>query len=128
MKLLLDTHTFLWFIAGNTTLSVKCRAMIEADENEKLVSIASVLEIAIKCSMGKLSLEKPFAELIPQQIHRNNFRLHQLTIENGVALARLPFHHRDPFDRMIIAQSLVENLPILSNDGAFDAYGVKRIW
>jgi PIN domain nuclease of toxin-antitoxin system len=128
VKLLLDTHSFLWFIAGNTRLTPKCRAMIEDDENEKLVSIASVLEIAIKTSIGKLSLDQPFADLIPKQLRQNNFQLHPLTLENATLLANLPFHHRDPFDRMIIAQSLTENLPVLSNDEAFDAYGVKRIW
>lgn len=128
MKLLLDTHAFLWFIAGNTKLNLKCRALIEDDDNDKLVSIASILEIAIKTSLGKLSLERPFADLIPQQLHRNDFGLHQLTLGHATVLAGLPFHHRDPFDRMIIAQSLTENMPVISNDEAFDAYGIKRIW
>jgi PIN domain nuclease of toxin-antitoxin system len=128
VKLLLDTHAFLWFIAGDTKLSLKCRALIEDDENEKLVSIASVLEIAIKTSLGKLALERPFADVIPQQLLRNNIRLQQLTLADAIRLANLPFHHRDPFDRMIIAQSLTENLSVLSNDEVFDAYGVKRIW
>lgn len=128
MKLLLDTHAFLWFIAGNLALSRKVRALIEADDNQKLVSVASLTEIAIKTSLGKLTLEQPFAEIIPQQLRRNGFHLHPFTMEHAISLATLPFHHRDPFDRMIIAQSLVENLPVLSNDSAFDAYGVERLW
>lgn len=128
MKLLLDTHAFLWFIAGNLALSRKVRALIEDDSNEKLVSIASITEIAIKTILGKLSLAQPFAEIIPQQLRRNDFYLHPFTMEHAISLSKLPFHHRDPFDRMIIAHSLVENLPVLSNDGAFDAYGVERIW
>jgi PIN domain nuclease of toxin-antitoxin system len=128
VKLLLDTHAFLWFIAGNTALSRKCRTLIEDDDNQKFVSIASITEIAIKTSLGKLSLKHPFDEIIPQQLRRNNFYLHPFTIEHAILLSKLPFHHRDPFDRMIVAQSLVENLPVLSNDGALDAYGIKRIW
>lgn len=128
MKLLLDTHAFLWFIAGNLALSRKCRELIEDDNNQKLVSIASITEIAIKTSLGKLSLEQSFEEFIPQQLRRNNFYLHPFTLEHAMALSKLPFHHRDPFDRMIIAQCLTENLPILSNDGVFDAYGVNRLW
>ena len=128
MKLLLDTHAFLWFIAGNTALSGKCRTLIEDDDNEKVVSIASITEIAIKTSLGKLSLEKSFAEIIPQQLRRNNFYLRPFTVEHAILLSKLPFHHHDPFDRMIVVQSLTENLPVLSNDNALDAYGVKSIW
>jgi PIN domain nuclease of toxin-antitoxin system len=128
VKLLLDTHAFLWFITGNLALSRKCRTLIEDDNNQKFVSIASVTEIAIKTSLGKLALERPFAEIIPQQLRGNNFHPLAFTIEHAVSLSRLPFHHRDPFDRMIIAQSLTENLPVLSNDSAFDAYGVERVW
>ena len=128
MKLFLDTHAFLWFIAGNPRLSQTCRALIEDDANEKLVSIAGITEIAIKSSLGKLLLERPFAELIPQQLLQNDFHLHPLSLETTVCLSKLPFHHRDPFDRMMAAQCLVENLPVLSSDEIFDAYGVRRIW
>jgi PIN domain nuclease of toxin-antitoxin system len=128
VKLLLDTHAFLWFIAGNLALSRKVRALIEEDNNQKLVSIASIIEIAIKTSLGKLFLDRPFAEIIPQQLCENNFHLHPFTVEHAVSLSKLPFHHRDPFDRMIIAQSQTENMPVLSNDSAFDAYGIERIW
>lgn len=128
MKLLLDTHAFLWFIEGNTKLSRKARSLIEEDENEKLVSMASLLEIAIKTSLGKLLLDQPFEDFIAGQLQRNDFHLFPLTTVHAVGLSRLPFHHRDPFDRMIIAQSLVENISVLSSDAAFDNYGIQRIW
>lgn len=128
MKLLLDTHSFLWFIEGNLNLSQKARALIESDENEKLVSVASVFEIAIKSSLGKLVLSKPLEQVIPAQIYSNEFHLLPLTVADAIELSHLPFHHRDPFDRMIIAQSVIHGIPIISKDEAFDAYGIKRIW
>jgi PIN domain nuclease of toxin-antitoxin system len=128
VKLLLDTHAFLWFIAGDSALSQKCRTLIEAYSNQKYVNIASVTEIAIKTSLGKLSLEKPFVEIIPQQLHRNNFHLLPFTVAHAIALAKLPFYHRDPFDRMIVAQSLVENFPVLSKDSVLDGYSLNRLW
>lgn len=128
MKLLLDTHALLWFISGDTALSSKGRALIEDVANDKLVSIASLWEIAIKHSLGKLPLAKPFDQLIPEQLQRNGFDVLALTVEHTVKVAQLPFHHRDPFDRMLAAQCLVEDLPVVSNDDAFDAYGVKRFW
>jgi len=128
VKLLLDTHAFLWFIDGNTKLSRKARSLIEEDENEKLVSMASLLEIAIKTSLGKLRLDQPFENFISLQLQHNDFHLFPLTTAHAVGLSCLPFHHRDPFDRMIIAQSLVENIPVLSSDVAFDDYGIQRLW
>lgn len=128
MKLLLDTHTFLWFIEGNTKLSRKARSLIEDDENEKLLCLASLLEIAIKTSLGKLLLDQPFEDFITRQLQQNGFHLFPLTTSHAVRLSRLPFHHRDPFDRMIIAQSLVENIPVLSIDAALDDYGIQRLW
>jgi PIN domain nuclease of toxin-antitoxin system len=128
VKLLLDTHAFLWFIAGNMALNAKVRKLIEEDGDEKFVSIASITEIAIKTSLEKLSLGQPFEEIVPQQLRRNSFKLLSFTIGHAILLSKLPFHHRDPFDRMIVAQSLTEDLPVLSNDKALDAYGVNRIW
>ena len=128
MKLLLDTHSFLWFIEGNTTLSRKARALIESDENEKLVSMASVLEIAIKSSLGKLILSEPLDQIIPAQIYGNEFHLLPLPVADSIQLSRLPFHHRDPFDRMIIARSVVHGISVIGKDEVFDAYGIQRIW
>lgn len=112
MKLLLDSHAVLWFVEGSEKLSRKARSFIEDPENEKLISMASLLEIAIKTSLGKLRLSRPFEETIPRQIQESGFHLLPLTVPHAVQLSSLPFHHRDPFDRMTVAQSLVENIPI----------------
>ena len=128
MKLLLDTHTFLWFIMGNANLSAAARAAIENLANEKYVSVASVWEIAIKVSVGKLSLSAPFSTLIPDQLSANGFELLNLDVAHAAALITLPFHHRDPFDRLLIAQAMVEQMQIVSIDSAFDAYPIIRMW
>jgi PIN domain nuclease of toxin-antitoxin system len=128
MKLLLDTHAFLWFIMGSANLSVKARAIIENPVNERLLSVASLWEIAIKTSLGKLALSAPFAELIPAQLKLNGIELLNLNVDHLSALTTLPFHHRDPFDRLVIAQAIVEKLTVVSLDRAFDAYGVTRHW
>ena len=128
MKPLLDTHAFLWFIGGDAALSRKSRSLIEDSANAKLVSIVSLWEIAIKTSIGKLPLAKPFEQLIPEQLQRNGFEVLGLTVGHTAKLAQLPFHHRDPFNRMLVAQCLAEGLPLVSSDDALDAYGVQRLW
>ena len=128
MKLLLDTHAFLWFISGDTALSGKGQSLIEDEANDKLVSVVSLWEIAIKTSIGKLPLAKPFEQLIPEQLQRNGFGVLGLTVGHAARLTHLPFHHRDPFDRMLVAQCLVESLPLVSSDDALDPYGVQRLW
>jgi len=128
MKLLLDTHTFLWFIMGNPHLSATARTLIEDQANEKVLSVASLWEIAIKISIGKLALSGSFDTLIPQQLNLNGFELLGLEVRHAAALIALPFHHRDPFDRLLIAQSIVEQMQIVSHDSIFDAYQVTRLW
>ena len=128
MKLLLDTHTFLWFIMGNPTLSANARAFIEDQGNDKFLSVASLWEIAIKVSIGKLALSAPFDTLIPQQLSANGFELLRLEVNHAAALINLPFHHRDPFDRLLIAQARIEQMQIVSVDSAFDAYQIQRLW
>lgn len=128
MKLLLDSHSFLWFIGGVPALSATSRSLIEDEDNEKFVSIGSLAEIAIKASLGKLPLAKPFDQLIPEQLQLNGFLVLGLTVEHTAKLASLPFHHRDPFDRILVAQCLVENLPLVSKDDILDAYGIRRVW
>ena len=128
MKLLLDTHTFLWFIMGNANLSANGRVLIEDQANEKFLSVASLWEIAIKVSIGKLTLSASFNTLIPHQLSINGFELVDLEVSHAAALISLPFHHRDPFDRLLIAQAMVEQMQIVSIDGAFDAYQIKRLW
>lgn len=128
MRLLLDTHSFLWFIAGSSTLSAHSRSLIENAGNERFLSVASLWEIAIKVSLGKLSLSQPFETLLPEQLRINSIVLLGITISHTVAVTKLPFHHRDPFDRLIIAQAITEQMKIVSVDFVFDAYGVEREW
>jgi len=128
VRLLLDTHSFLWFISGSTSLSPTARALIEDASNQPLLSVASLWEMAIKLSLGKLSLAQPFEVLIPQQMRLNGIKLLGIEIEHTAAVSKLPFHHRDPFDRLLIAQAIVEQMPIVSADTAFDTYPVKRLW
>ena len=128
MKYLLDTHTLLWFLKGDKKLSDKARRLIDSPRNSKFLSIVSLWEIAIKVSLGKLVLNKPFEKLFPEQLHFNRIEILDITVDSLIKLTTLPFHHRDPFDRLIIAQALVEDLPIIGTDAAFDAYGISREW
>jgi PIN domain nuclease of toxin-antitoxin system len=128
MKLLLDTHAFLWFLMGNPNLSANARTLIEDQANGKFLSIASLWEIAIKVSISKLALSAPFDSLIPQQLKVNGFELLNLEIAHAAALINLPFHHRDPFDRLLIAQAMVEQMQIVSIDSTFDSYQTTRVW
>lgn len=128
MKLLLDTHTLLWFIAGDLRLSQTARDLIEDAANEKFVSIASLWEIAIKISIGKMSLAAPFDALFPHQLTINGFTLLPIEIKHASITTTLPFHHRDPFDRILIAQAIAENMNLVSIDVFFDDYSVTRFW
>ena len=128
MKFLLDTHVFLWFSAGEERLGEKAYGILEDIENEVLLSLASLWEIAIKASLGKLRLKKPFRELIPRQLVGNEIGLLPIQLQHLIALTDLPFHHRDPFDRLLIAQAIAEDIPILSGDPAFRDYPVQVIW
>lgn len=128
MKLLLDTHAFLWFIAGNPNLSNVAKENIEALENERYVSVASAWEIAIKISLGKLKASAGFEEIVPVQLDHNAMNLLPISPAHLALVARLPFHHRDPFDRLILAQSLVENIPVISVNSSFNSYGIQQIW
>ncbi|MEM6614815.1 MAG: type II toxin-antitoxin system VapC family toxin [Cyanobacteria bacterium P01_C01_bin.72] len=126
MRQLLDTHTFIWFITGNSQINSRIRSQVE--NNDNLLSIASVWEIAIKSSIGKLDLDISVEELVREQIYGNNIELLDITTEHIGLVANLPLHHRDPFDRLIIAQSIVEETPIIGTDKAFDLYQVQRLW
>jgi PIN domain nuclease of toxin-antitoxin system len=131
MRLLLDTHTFLWFIAGDLQLSQSARSLIEDLENERFLSMASLWEIAIKTSLGKLNMigeGEEFAEFLQEQTWRNSITLLPISLPHLAAVAQLPQHHRDPFDRLLMAQAQTENLTILSADAALDAYGIARRW
>jgi len=128
MRLLLDTHSFLWFINGSPQISTSARTLIEDASNQPFLSVASLWEMAIKVSIGKLSLGQPFETLIPQQLSLNGIALLGITISHTAVVTKLPFHHRDPFDQLLIAQAMVEQIPIVSGDTAFDMYTVTRLW
>lgn len=127
MTALLDAHAFLWFITGSSKLSSTARRVIEEQSETRLLSVASLWEIAIKHSLGRLTLAAPFLKIIPQQLSANGIGLLAIEFDHD-ALITLPFHHRDPFDRLLIAQAMVGRIPIVSTDAAFDAYPVTRIW
>ena len=127
MKLLLDTHTFLWFIDDNPKLSAAAKILLESDV-DLMISAASLWEIAIKVSIGKLTLTQPYEEFIPDQLTRNSVRLLAISVEHLAVVSTLPFHHRDPFDRLMVAQAITEQLAIVSVDDKFDPYGVNRLW
>jgi PIN domain nuclease of toxin-antitoxin system len=128
MKLLLDTQSFLWFISGDPKLSKTARQLIETVDNQSYISMASLWEMAIKISLGKLTLDKPFETMIPYQLMQNGIEILPIEFLHVAVITNLPFHHRDPFDRLIIAQASVEGLPVISSDEIFDAYGVRRLW
>ena len=128
MRLLLDTHALLWFLLNDARLSGNARSLITGPANDVLVSPASYWEIAIKISLGKYTLEEDFAEFMEGQIAENELKLLPITVKHTAIVATLPFHHRDPFDRLLIAQAMTENVPLLSADAVFDLYPVKRMW
>jgi PIN domain nuclease of toxin-antitoxin system len=103
VKLLLDTHSFIWFIEDNLSLSLRARTLIEEPTSEVLLSVASVWEMAIKVSLGRLQLSQPFELFIPHQLLLNDITLLDITLNHTLKIATLPFHHRDPFDRLLIA-------------------------
>ncbi len=128
MEYLLDTHSFLWFINGDEQLSFKAQQAITEPSATKYISIASFWEIAIKLSLGKLQLDFTFRDL-ERQVDINGFELLPITFKHAYQVSLLDYHHRDPFDRMIIAQALTEDLTVISRDGHFDKYSkLQLLW
>ena len=125
---LLDTHAFIWYTTDSSRLTATGRSLIDNGENDILLSTASVWEMAIKHSIGRLTFSSPFIEFIKQQIAVNRIDILEITFDHIEVVASLPLHHRDPFDRLIIAQSMAEQIPILSVDAIFDAYAIARVW
>ncbi len=128
MNLLLDTQVLLWFLLDDPRLSEKARVNIVDANSVIFVSPASLWEIAIKISIGKYALPEPFVMFWERQLLTNDFTLLPISVSQTAHVVNLPFHHRDPFDRLIIAQSLVKEIPVVSSDAMFDCYGVNRIW
>lgn len=128
MNYLLDTHAFLWFINGDQELSKKALNLIEDSKNVIYLSVASLWELAIKISINKLTLDEPFETFIPYHIALNNIITLDISIEDLTDVAKLPLHHKNPFDRLIISQSRTNLFPVLGKDSKFDFYDVKVIW
>jgi PIN domain nuclease of toxin-antitoxin system len=128
MRLLLDTHAFLWWLDGDRRLATRGRRMIADEKTEVFVSAASAWEIAIKAAAGKLPGALDVAADVSGCIAGQGFTPLDITVVHAQRAGSLPHLHRDPFDRMLVAQALVEGLPILSNDAVFDAFAVRRIW
>ena len=127
-RLLLDTHAFLWWVDDAPQLGAAARKAIGDASNECYLSIASCWEMAIKSSLAKLRLAKPVERFISEQVAANSFSLLNIEVHHLAKVEKMPFHHRDPFDRLLIAQALTEKLTILTADGAFAEYGVKVLW
>lgn len=128
MKILLDTHAFLWFFLGDSRISPAARSAIESDENQNLLSIVSLWEIAIKSSIGKITLTGDFESIVHQALADATIALLPINVPHVVEVSRFPFHHRDPFDRLIVAQARIDGLVIVSADDVFAAYNVTRLW
>jgi PIN domain nuclease of toxin-antitoxin system len=128
VALLLDTHAFLWYIDNDPRLSAIATNLISDPATRVVVSVVSAWEIVIKLGTGKLSLGRPFRELWTESMAANAFEILEVTTDHVFAVERLPMYHRDPFDRLLIAQAISENLQIVTADSAFGDYPVQRIW
>lgn len=128
MKLLLDTHTFIWWDSSPQKLSPKALAFCQNPENTLLLSMASIWEIQIKLQLGKLSLNLPLPELIESQQQTNNIELLPINLIHVLTLDSLPKHHKDPFDRLLISQAIVESAVLVSGDSILANYPVKIKW
>ena len=128
MRYLLDTHTLLWFLQDARDLPSSVADRIEAEDADNHVSIASIWEMAIKLSLGMLRVPYSLDGDLPRLLDQNAFGLLPVQLSHLQVLTELPFHHRDPFDRLIISQATVESMPICTGDGQFEDYGVRILW
>ena len=128
MRLLLDTHTLLWLVENNPKLSVTAVNLLVDPGNDLLLSPATYWELAIKVSMGRYRLADRLSDYIEEAIRLYGLTFLPLTVAHAEAVVNLPHHHKDPFDRMLIAQSIVEDVALVSSDEALDAYSVTRLW
>jgi PIN domain nuclease of toxin-antitoxin system len=128
MKVLLDTHAFLWLISGDDRLSETAQKAFLDPDNYLFFSAASLWEICIKISLGKLSLKSGWLKTIQDEMKVNTIQWLSIEMPHCVELTNLPFHHRDPFDRMLVAQAMVDDMQLLSRDNRLSSYEIKRIW
>jgi PIN domain nuclease of toxin-antitoxin system len=128
MRILLDTHTFLWAGLDSSQLSTRAAELFLETQHHLYLSIASVWEMAIKNSLGKLTFHKPLEAYILDTLQENAIQLLPIDFRHVTRVSNLPFHHRDPFDRLLISQALEEKISILSCDVVFDLYKIERLW
>ena len=128
MRVLVDTHVFLWWVEGDRALPAKARAALADRENECLISMVSAWELAIKAGLGKLKLALPVKRYVAEHVAANGFRMLDLRLAHVGRVETLDPHHGDPFDRLLIAQALEEKLAVVTADPVFRKYGVKAIW
>ena len=128
MRYLIDTHTLLWIVTDDPELSETAKKIYLDQSNEIYFSLASIWEMAIKISIGKLSIEKSLQDFTEHYIIENDIKILNIQLPHVIRIEKLPFHHRDPFDRLIIAQGIEDNIPIISSDRIFDLYPIKRLW
>ncbi|MEQ1758735.1 MAG: type II toxin-antitoxin system VapC family toxin [Vicinamibacterales bacterium] len=127
MRVLLDTHAFLWWVSDSPQLTPRARTTIQGAD-DVFLSVASCWEMAIKISLGKLQLAQPIERFVSEQLLANDFTLLSIGLDETGRTARLPFHHRDPFDRLLAAQAIEQKLVVVTADPLFRKYGVKRAW
>jgi len=128
MRILLDTHAFLWLVMDDSKLSDRARSIFLDADNELLISAVTGFEIAIKYALGKLKLAEPPRDFMENRIRNNALTQLPINLSHTYRLSHLPLHHRDPFDRLLISQALEEDIPVLSADSAFGLYDVEVIW
>jgi PIN domain nuclease of toxin-antitoxin system len=128
VRLLLDTHALLWWLTKSPSLTASAQNLLKNRDHTVLVSAASMWEIATKVRLGKLDVAIEVVENFVAYLARERFEAVSVTAAHGIRAGLLPGPHKDPFDRMLIAQALAENVPIVSNDRALDGYGVRRLW
>jgi len=128
VNLLLDTHTLLWFLSDDAQMSENALSLIEDEQNKKYVSLATCWEIAIKAGLKKLDLGEDAGAFLRRELSINHLELLSIELEHVVYVEAMPLYHKDPFDRLLIAQSTVSHIPIVSADKVFDNYGVVRYW
>ncbi len=128
MRLLLDTHAFLWWIGDDRRLSGPAREAIAEPGNEVWFSVASAWEIAIKVGLGRFEIEAPLGRFLEEQTRRNGFRILPVLLGHATSVEALPAHHRDPFDRLLVAQSIAEKMTLVSGDRVLRKYGLRVLW
>ena len=128
MNLLLDAHTLIWAVDDPSKLGSQARHALESSENSLLLSTGTIWEVAIKVGLKKLALSQPFRQWMTQAIADLGLSVLPITVENADAQIVLPNHHRDPFDRLLVAQVLTEGVVLISADTVFDLYGIHRLW